>query len=99
MVMVTCPSPAMRTKALKVPAPAGCASPSANVTPRLSIIPPPAAALTFRKWRRDVMRSRIMVASVSALRGVLDRLADADVSTAAADVAGHRRVDVGVGRL
>src|SRR6266853_1611698 len=39
-------------------------------------------------------------ASLSArLRGLLDRFADADVGPTAADVARHRIVDVGVGRM
>ena len=33
------------------------------------------------------------------LRGLLDRFANADIGAAAADVAGHRIVDVGVGRM
>ena len=39
-------------------------------------------------------------ASLSArLRGLLDRFANADIGPAAADVAGHRVVDVGIGRM
>src|SRR5438132_5273562 len=41
-----------------------------------------------------------MSASLSArLRGLLDRLANADIGPTAADVAGHRIVDIGVGRM
>src|SRR5216684_8692970 len=41
----------------------------------------------------------IMVASLSARRGLLDRFANADKGPAAADVAGHRVIDVGFGRM
>ena len=40
-----------------------------------------------------------MVASLSARRSLLDRLANADIGSAAADVAGHRLVDVGIRRM
>src|ERR1700740_1321389 len=75
---------------------------------RLSMRPPPAAAPVARKLRRErvvseaceMMRSRIMIGLPSLrLRRELDRLADARIGSAAADVAAHGVVDVGVGRI
>src|SRR5882724_2622064 len=41
-----------------------------------------------------------MISLLSALlRGLLDRFANADIGPAAADVAGHRVVDVRIGRM
>src|SRR4051794_26410241 len=74
--------------------------------------PPPTSALAFRKTRREApvrgaASGRTFVAMASALalvvrrepRRVFDGGADARVRAATADVAGHRRVDIGVGRL
>src|SRR5215510_6157560 len=41
----------------------------------------------------------IMVTSLSARCSVLDRFANAEIGPAAADVAGHRVIDVGIGRM
>src|SRR5712671_2778756 len=96
MVNTIWPSSPMRTKAFGVSeAPAAWLAPSGRL--RLSIRPPPAAVPECRKLRRERV---VMSASLGlGLRGALDRLADAAVGPAAADVAGHRRVDVGIGRL
>src|SRR6202011_2203870 len=115
MVRTIAPSPSTRRKAwgANPSAPAASASRFANGRRRLSIRPPPAAAPACRKRRRetacadgdrseapDARRSRIMSASLSArLRGLLDRFANADIGPAAADVAGHRVVDIGIGRM
>src|SRR5262249_21012678 len=115
MVNVMPPSGPMCTKALgeNTPSPA-CASRPASGSRRLSMKPPPAAAPACRKPRRErpVMdagpeaapasgrRARVMSASLPVrLRGLLDGLADPQIGPAAADVAGHRTVDVGVGRM
>src|SRR5512146_1773997 len=58
--------------------------------------PPVATTLVFRNWRRE--RSCTVLMSGS-LRGAVDGRADARVGAAAADVAGHRLVDVGVARV
>src|SRR5438445_8751090 len=58
--------------------------------------PPPAAALAFRKSRRESVSSRSMSRPLPAGRHV-DGGADARIGAAAADVARHGLVDVGVG--
>src|SRR5882757_2323600 len=96
MVRTTCPSPSMRMKALGAKPSAAWASPFANGRPRLSIRPPPVAAPACKKVRRE---RAFMSASLPArLRGLLDRFANADIGAAAANVAGHRVVDIGIGR-
>src|SRR5882724_190744 len=113
MVRTICPSLPMRMKALgaKLSPSAASASRFANGRLMLSIRPPPAAAPTRRKLRRersfadadrtgrvvgDVRCSEIMSAALSVrLRGLLDGFANAVISPTAADVAGHRAVDVG----
>src|SRR4029077_5997697 len=103
---VTVPSGATRTKAL------GASVPSVSAKARL--LPPslhqinrptPAAALASRN-RRRVRSSAGRDAAVQRptagpyrLGGVLDGGADAHVRGAAADVAGHRGIDVVVGRV
>src|ERR1051325_9895918 len=115
MVKTTTPSWPMRTKALGTKPPsAACASRSASGNRRLSIKPPPAAAPACRKPRREnpevdelfaaaaapVRCARVMSASLPVrLRSLLDGLADQQISPATTDVAGHRTVDVGVGRM
>src|SRR5260221_991262 len=97
-----------------VPA-AACASasslPVANQMP--SVSPAPAAVDVLRNVRRDIVPPSLWLqerigfivnspderGSSQAARRFLDRGADAHVRCAAADVAGHRGVDVGVGRL
>src|SRR5215831_16189508 len=96
MTKVMAPSPAMRMKALGAKPSAAAARRSAGGRLMLSRRPPPAAALACRSLRRE---KAVMVSLPSALGSVLDRGTDAAVGAAAADVAGHRRVDVGVGRL
>ena len=49
--------------------------------------------------RGDAVESGDITTVPSVFGGVVDGGADAHVGGAAADVAGHRRVDVGVGRL
>src|SRR5262252_9022808 len=104
----------MKALGAKPSAPAASAWPSADGRLRLSIRPPPAAAPACRKARREklfadedrlepVGRELIWPGIMSAslprgLRSLLDRFANADIRAAAADVAGHRVVDVGTGR-
>ena len=63
------------------------------------IMPPPAAAVTFRKWRRVTGTALTSVRPSSAISSAarMDGLADAQVGAAAAEVAGHGGIDVGVG--
>src|ERR1700720_3619133 len=94
---------------------AASASPLVKGRLRLSIRPPPAADPTCRNLRREtsfvdgdkpgpaareVRWSRVMSASLSVrLCGLLDRFANADIGPTAADVAGHRVVDIGIRRM
>src|SRR5260221_3745751 len=95
MVNTTWPSSPMRTRALGVTDARAAWLPNGRL--RLSIRPPPAAVPECRTLRRERV---VMSASLGlGLRGVLDRITYAAIGSAAADVAGHRRVDVGVGRL
>src|SRR5258707_13266668 len=55
---------------------------------------PPNAALVTRNWRREVISSLLLSA-----RRALDSLADSHISAAAADVPGHRGVDVAIGGI
>src|ERR1700742_171035 len=77
----------------------------ASPTRKPSISPPPAAVLTFRKLRRDRSAASAgmavldIVPRLNRLRGVLDRLTNAHIGSAAADVSRHGRVDVGVVRV
>src|SRR5689334_2542095 len=73
------------------------AAPAANGRLRLSARPPPVATPARMKWRRE--RSLMSASLRVRLGGLLDGRADAAVRAAAADVAGHRVVDVGVGRM
>src|SRR5262245_16653995 len=60
------------------------------------------AALAWRNSRRDGLggeSSGIVFTLLLASRRELDRFADAQIRPAAANVARHRRVDVGVARL
>src|SRR5271166_3826255 len=115
MVSTIWPSPAMRMKALGLKTLASAAWPRANGRLKLIIRPPPAAAPTRKKWRRDRplgdgdrwvrrlrasgdRRSSSALLSVR-LRGALDRFANAQIGPAAADIAGHRSVDVGFRRV
>src|SRR5262249_58891223 len=50
-----------------------------------------------RKKRGD--RSALSASLAARLRGLFDRFANAQISPAAADVAGHRVVDVGIRRM
>src|SRR6266436_6038974 len=109
------PSIWMKAFGAKPSAPAASASPVANGRLRLSIRPPPAAAPARSNLRRErpfadgdrpvpaareARRSKIMSASLSArLCGLLDRFANADIGPTAADVAGHRVVDIGIRRM
>src|SRR5881296_219588 len=79
------------------PGPAACANSfGESTTP--SVNPAPA----FRKSRRRRAKRRLNIAVICVSlrerrRGVLDGGPDADVGRAAADVAGHRRIDIRVG--
>src|SRR5215475_11259664 len=105
MVKTTWPSLPMRMKAFGANSSDPAASLRASGRLKLKTSPPPAAALAARKLRRDrlaseAIRSRIMSASLLVRqRGELDRLADANISSAAANVAAHGVVDIGIGRM
>src|SRR6516225_7049469 len=108
MMRTTSPSVPIRMKAFGAKASDVAASLRPIGRLRLTTSPPPRAALVARKLRRDrplseardAMRSTIMSASLHVgLRGELDRLADAHISPAAADVAAHCVIDVGIGGM
>src|SRR6266404_888654 len=117
MVRTICPSPPMRTKALGVNgglATLWAASAAPMDGPALKPMrrPPPTAALTVRKRRRDrstpspstrsIIRWEVMSGPLLGARHkrrALDSLADARIGSAATDVSRHRGVDVGVARL
>src|SRR5437588_11579199 len=65
--------------------------------------PTPRPPLTRRKSRREMpfraMRLRMCISGLEVLRGFVDGRANTNVSGAPANVAGHRAIDVGVGRL
>src|SRR5712691_2951745 len=61
---------------------------------RLMTRPPPAAAPALRKLRRSSRIGRALPGC-----GAVDCGADALIGAAAADVAGHRGIDVGIARL
>src|SRR5262249_62240326 len=110
-----CRSPPMRMKGLGAKVSSASASPPAKGRLRLSRKPPPAAAPASRNLRRErpfadgegsgqaaweARYSRIMSACLSVrLRGLLDRFTNAKISPAAADVAGHCVVDIGILRM
>jgi len=48
---------------------------------------------------RSGSMAKIIASALQRMGGRVDGGADADISGAAADIAGHRLVDVGVGRL
>src|SRR5882672_11730398 len=111
MVRTIWPSAPMRMNAFGVKtstSPAAAAS-FAIGSMRLSIRPPPATAAACRMLRRErpvdrsvvvawiLLALTVMVAPLR-LRGLLDGVANAHVGPAAADVAGHRIVDIGIGR-
>src|SRR3954469_9263351 len=101
MVSTISPSTPIRMKALGVkPSPsADPACPPVKGRSRLSSRPPPRAAVVLRKLRRDVMRCWIIVGLLaSGLRRLLDRLANPDIGAAAADIAGHGGINIGVRR-
>src|SRR5262249_56766841 len=103
---VVCPERSMRMKALGANLPCvlsgGC---SGSFTARAGIWKPstntPASPLC-RSERREGERSSCADEYIGSLlclavaRSPLDRLADADIGAAAADISCHRRVDVGV---
>src|ERR1700761_5193975 len=107
MVRVTLPPGSMLMKALGVkPAPGPAALPTGARTPTSR--PPPAIAPTCSRARREVWKpaSRSLGFSTSwnsriacplgGFRRGFDRLADAHIGAAPADVPGHGGVDVGV---
>src|SRR5260221_3144708 len=59
---------------------------------------PPKAALVPRNRRREIISGTFLVVT-GTLRGALDSVADAHVGATAADVPGHRGVDIAVGRV
>src|SRR5690349_20879052 len=104
----------MRTKALgsKLVAAVASVPTKSDGTLKASIRPPPAAAPATRNVLRESLgasaalsgpRSKIISPSPFrgdfGLGGLLDRLPNADIGDAAADVARHRRIDVVVGRI
>src|ERR1700682_454059 len=118
MVMTTCPSLPMRTKALGVnggPATLWAASAAPIEGPVVKPMrrPPPTAALTLRKRRRERSTPSLSTRSITRLpvmsgpllvargnmRSALDPLSYAHISAAATDVSRHRGVDVGIARL
>src|SRR5919204_6497516 len=101
MVRTTSPSSPMRMKAFGAKLVEAALLWSGG-SARLNNRPPPTAAVPARKPRRDrlvssrreVTRSEPMSASLCGrLRGKLDRLADAHISSTAADVATHGLID------
>src|SRR5436189_5407076 len=118
MVMTTCPSLPMRMKALGVNGGlatfwAASAAPIEGPAVKPMRRPPPTAALTLRKRRRErstpslstrstirleVMSGSLLVAG-HTMRRALDSLTDAHIGAAATDVSRHRGVDVGIARL
>src|SRR4051812_32993367 len=105
MVSVIESSAPMAMKAFRSAGAAPLAAVAASASPgkvqKPTIRLPPAAAATLRKPRRPAISGAFISGSFQQWRlgGILDRLADAGVGTASADVAGHGVVDLGVGRL
>src|SRR5277367_1182489 len=105
IVKVTLLSGSMRTKAFGAKSAFGSAAKARGSrgmeTP--SMKPPPARTVALTIARRVNVRvdeDRVMGKPPSGLtRGLLDRGADAHVGAAAANVSGHRRIDVGVVRV
>src|SRR5680860_1426983 len=109
---VTVLSGAMRTKALG--ANGACAAPSPWITAaapdwaRANLgtctpinSPTPATAVLFKKSRRDQASSSVeyIGSSLQGRRSVVDRLSDAHIGRAAADVPIHRVIDIRVARF
>src|SRR5688572_32840867 len=94
----------MRTKAFGEKTPAGAVPvvrPGADCPHAGTCTPTTSAPPALRKARRETLRMRMrlkVMASRERLRRFLDRRADPHVRRAAAEVARHRLVDVGVGR-
>src|SRR5712691_3652966 len=95
MVMVS--SGAILTQAFGIAAAAAAAAERRNGSgsTTASTRPPPATAPVFRKSRRESVSRRSMSGPLPARRHV-DGGPDARIRAAAADVAGHGLVDVGV---
>src|SRR5712675_474553 len=95
---VTAPLRSMRMKAFGANAGDVAAAAKAGRSPsgraRLMTRPPPTAAPALRKLRRSSRIGRLPLGC-----GAVDRSANALVRAAAADVAGHGCVDVGIARL
>src|SRR5262245_47883660 len=108
-MIVTTPSDAILMKAIGESGACGpnCASTSTASRWSAIIMPPPLRALTRRKERREmflVMAPPLLCRSAGGLRGrqgggLLDRFLDSHVGAAPTEVAAHRGVDFGVGRL
>src|SRR2546430_2221125 len=118
MVMTPCPSRPVRTKALGVNGGlatlwAASTAPIEGPVVKPMRRPPPTAALTLRKRRRErstpslstrstirlpVMSGPLLVARGN-LRSARNSLSDAHIGAAATDVPRHRGVDVGIARL
>src|SRR6266576_4561732 len=118
MIRTICPSAPMRIKALGANGGLATFSEASAAPIEAPVVkpmrsPPPTAALTLRKRRRErstpspsttsLMRSKIMSAPFLVarhnLRGALDSLTDAQIRTAATDVSGHRAIDISIGRV
>src|SRR6516164_3817149 len=106
MTSVVCPERSMRMKAFGANLPCvlsgGC---SGSFTPRAGRWKPntntpasPPCRSTRREGERSCCASEYMGSLLCPVgaRGALDRLADAHIGAAAADVSCHRRVDVGI---
>src|SRR6266581_319544 len=114
MVKTICPSLPMRMNALgtKTLESAAAAARPGNGSWRLSIKPPLAAAAACRNLRRErptadpessprawsTLSLKVMCASLG-LRGLLDGFANAQIGSAAADIAGHGVIYVGICRM
>src|ERR1700730_1010297 len=118
MVRTICPSPPIRTKALGVnggPATLWAASAAPIEGPVVKPMrrPPPIAALTLRKRRRErstpslstrsiirlqVMSGPLLVARYN-MRRVLDSLTDARIGTAATDISLHNDTAISISLL
>src|SRR5207253_2119107 len=88
------------TQALAKPAGVGVSvAARASGSQNPSTNPPDRAPAVFRKSRRDKSFVAMSALLSRQHRRQVDRAPDARIGAAAADIAGHRVVDIGVGRL
>src|SRR5258706_3269595 len=114
MVRTICPSPPMRMNALGVNAApaallAAAADPIEGPAVKPMRRPPPTAALTLRKRRRErstmapsaksTLRLPVMSGPFLVVRRALDPLADSQISAASTNVPRHGGVDIAIGRV